>query len=204
MNQDATKKFIDHYKVISPEEGIVRQLTMEAEKKVRESSEISKLLTEEQTEKSSSLKVEPVVADLSADTSMPKVEPLSPKTEPTAFLSEPHEEPPTQKLASPHESKKSSPKGSPLHSPMQKTSPKLSPQISRTNSNTNDMQKTSPKHSQQHSRINSNTDNNPCKSPPKSPEGNAGTKLIEEINNFLENGQNKEGDQSKTAESISG
>ena len=177
MRQNAGKKFIDHYQVISAEEGIVRQQNMEGEKTVHGSTEISKVLNETAIDDLPLLKAEPFMEQPKVETSLPKAEPASPKAEPKEPLSEQAGEQ-VHKSASPQGSRKSSRKSSSQHSPKQRSSPK-----------------SSPKQSAKCSRMNSK-ENGQQISPPKSPVSNT-AKLDGEIkldisNVFIDNSQHTE------------
>ena len=113
MSQDASKKFIDHYKIITAEEGVARQQRMEAEKKFSEPLRKTELVYEP-----------PIV-----EPTFPKAEPTLPTAGQMAPLDIKVSEPPPQKL--------SSPKCSPQHSPQQRVSPKGSPDHSTNNSRKN-------------------------------------------------------------------
>ena len=143
MNQEASKKFVDHYQVISAEEGLVRQ-NMEAEQKVHGSTEISKVLNVTVVDEMPLPKAEPVIEQPIADTSLLNGEPEVPKAEPAEPVGDQ-----VQKSASPKGSKKSSPKHSPQQSPKQRKSPKSSPKqsakSSRKNSKGNDQHVSPPK-----------------------------------------------------------
>ena len=133
MNHEASSKFIDHYQVISAEEGLVRQQCLEAEKKVHGSSEIGQVLNETGFDEMPMPTFEPVVEQAMVDTSLPTGEAEVPKAE----LDESVGEPKAQKSASPKGSKKSSPKHSPQQSPKQRKTPKSSPKQSAKSSRKN-------------------------------------------------------------------
>ena len=95
MNHDASKKFIDHYKIITAEEGVAKQQRVEAEKQASES------IVEPPVGKSTILNVEPALPTAE------QIEPLDVQVP----------EPPQQKSSPLHSpQQKVSPKGSPNQS----------------------------------------------------------------------------------------
>lgn len=195
MTPDASKKFIDHYKIISAEEGIVRQQQMEIEKNANNSTLLTEIMTEQPPAELSMPKEEPVVEQPIGELSLPKAEPSPLKVEQNEPLAVQVTDPAPQKLASPPGSKKISPKSSPQHSPQQKASPKSSPHQSPKQ---RESPKNSPKQSPNHSRKNSNSSGNKNgnKSENKSSAGNniKTPELISVniINNLSDNSQNIE------------